>query len=399
MTDSAASIRERRSAVRDASEKVRTTPLEDRAQWLADGAERLRREAIDQREALAKVTGLSPPMVRWGASTTLDTVQTGPLLSIARDAATAGRPIDMLSVVLAGNLFTSVVRAVVVPLVLGIPVLAKASSREAMFPLMLREALRRADAELGAAFDVVGFPGGDVECETALIDAAGAVAVYGGDESVSGVRTRHARTPVIAHGHGVSVAYCGGRALSPPRIANSIAALSLDICAYDQRGCLSPQIVYVEEAADGGALAFAERLAYEGLAPMETALPRGPLPGEVGAAQAQWRGLAEVESQLIEGERFAIAVTSGRGARWSPGYRNVTVAGVPSIGDALQAVVPLGAGLKCVGADEDSLSSWESHLHRDAALNAYACPLGTMQTPGLDAPADGHPIWHGLVRP
>jgi hypothetical protein len=31
-------------------------------------------------------------------------------------------------------------------------------------------------------------------------------------------------------------------------------------------------------------------------------------------------------------------------------------------------------------------------------LSAYACTTGTMQTPPLDAPADGRPIWHGLFQ-
>ena len=62
-------------------------------------------------------------------------------------------PISSLSVVLAGNLFTATVRAVFVPLLLGIPVTVKASSRETLFPRMLRDALLHEDPELGRAVE------------------------------------------------------------------------------------------------------------------------------------------------------------------------------------------------------------------------------------------------------
>ena len=31
------------------------------------------------------------------------------------------------------------------------------------------------------------------------------------------------------------------------------------------------------------------------------------------------------------------------------------------------------------------------------SLSAYACAIGTMQTPAFDAPADGRPPWDGLL--
>jgi hypothetical protein len=196
----------------------------------------------------------------------------------------------------------------------------------------------------------------------------------------------------------VSVAYCGSAALSKARIESTIAGLSLDICAYDQRGCLSPQVVFVEEGHGCSANVFAERLAAEGLEAVSTALPRGRLPVSIGAAQAQWRGLAEIEGTLITGETHAVAVRPAQPVRWSPGYRNVTVSPVRGLDEAMQALEPLGESLKCVGADSVSLDEIQARLTQSAGLHAYACTLGRMQIPGLDAPADGGPIWHGLLR-
>ena len=403
MNDDASIVRSRAASVRGAGATLRATNVEKRADWLAKAAASLARRARDARRALSDATGLSIPMVEWGTETTLSTVREDAMLALVARAqeenGRALRPISMLSIVLAGNVFTAPVRGILAPLLFGVPVLVKAASSEALFPAMLREALRSADSELGAAMDVVAFPGGDLECEAALVELADKVSVYGSDDTVAVMAARLGANRVIAHGHGVSVAYCGAGALDDARINDTIARLSLDICAYDQRGCLSPQVVYVEETPHLSARDFGERLAETGLGPMSEALPRGPLPVGVGAAQAQWRGMAEVEGLLLSGDTYAVSIPEAGPIRWSPGYRNVTIASVGGLDDALNAMEPIGSNLKCVGADRTSVGRVGAGLADSAALSAVACALGEMQTPTFDAPADGRPIWQGLSRP
>ena len=402
MTDDASVVRARAASVLEAGEALRASTLGERAHWLSQAAITLARQAEDGRDALSSTTGLSIPMLEWAVRTTLDTMTGDAMRGLAQSAQKgtdrAPDPIAMLSVVLAGNVFTASVRGILVPLLFGIPVLVKASSSETLFPAMLCDALRSADSRLGAAMSVVVFPGGDVEREAALIDSAEAVSVYGGDATVEAMAARLGNTPLIAHGHGVSVAYCGNHAIEEAHIGHTISSLSLDICAYDQRGCLSPQLVYVEESSELSVMDFAERLAKEGLTPLSRTLPRGPLPVSVGAAQAQWRGVAEVEGSLVRGDTYAVSVRESQPIRWSPGFRNVTVTPVRALDEALQAMRPIGSNLKCVGADSASIPELEARLADSPTLSAYACTIGTMQTPSLDAPADGYPIWHGLFK-
>jgi hypothetical protein len=377
----------------------RNTSTEERVAWLADTAQQLLREIDGVSAPLAESTGLSIPMVTWGLRTTLDTVNRRGLRALAREAHEAGgSPVSTLSIVLAGNLFAATVRAVVVPLLLGIPVSVKASSRETVFPRILRDALQRMDPDLGRAIDLVLFRGGDVEQEKALIETTEVTAVYGDDSTLDAIKRRHPSASLVAHGHGVSTAYCGPEALSEDCIEETISNLGLDICAYDQRGCLSPQIVYVAAESEPALMAFGERLATGGLTRLQGELPRGPLPPEVGAAQAQWRGIAEVEGSLIAGSTYGIAIRPLRPVRWSPGYRNVSLVLVRDCAAAVRAMQPFGPMLKCVGADPASSASLHAELDGKSGLSAYECPLGSMQTPGLDAPADGKPVWHGLLR-
>ena len=303
VTDDASVVRARAASVLEAGALLSSSTIEERAHWLAEAATILTRHAHEGRDALSEATGLSIPMIEWATRTTLDTMTEDAMLALTQDVRKAidraPDPIAMLSVILAGNVFTASVRGIVVPLLFGVPVLVKASSKETMFPAMLRDALRSADSRLGAAMSLVAFPGGDIEPEAALVESAEAVSVYGSDETVSAMAARIGDIPLVAHGHGVSVAYCGAAALDDAHIESTIEHLSLDICAYDQRGCLSPQLVYVDDTPHRPATDFAERLAERGLGPMSRTLPRGPLPVSVGAAQAQWRGIAEVEGALL----------------------------------------------------------------------------------------------------
>ncbi len=399
MSSDAPTIADRAEAVQKAGVSLRRASVEHRAAWLAASAGLLLREVRTHARALSESTGLSIPMIEWAAQTTLDTVDARSLSSLAAQAGqSGGEPISMLAIILAGNVFTAPVRGIVVPLLLGVPVLVKSSSRETLFPAMLKDALRRADDRLAAAMDVIAFPGGDVDPESSLLAAADAVSVYGSDETVAAIRTRHGEKAVIAHGHGVSAAFCGPAALGEDALQSTLSAVALDVCAYDQRGCLSPQVVYVEPTPRCSTLAFAQRLADEGLAPLSKRLPRGPLPLAAGAAQTQWRGAGEVEGRLIRGEDHAICVRPPGSVRWSPGYRNLTVMCVGSLEEAIGLMRPFASSLKCLGADDASRRVAEARL-QEAGFEAYACPLGHMQTPTLDAPADGRPIWQGLLRP
>ena len=403
MTQDAEAIRARAEDVAQAGVWLRSVSTKERVRWLSKASSTLARRAEDACAALSEATGLSAPMVRWATRTTLDTISEETLLELAAQASKrsspSSKPIAMLSLVLAGNVFTAAVRGILVPLLLGVPVLAKASSKDSLFPAMLLDAIRDSDPRLGASLDLVTFTGGDAALEAAFVERADAVSAYGSDETIAAMALRLGAKPLIAHGHGVSVAYCDAEALHARAIDETIERLALDISAYDQRGCLSPQLVYVEETRHMTALSFARRLCEDGLGPMGLSLPRGALPIATGAVQAQWRGLAEVEGDLLRGDAYAVAVRPSHPIRWSPGYRNVSLSPVSGIDDALHAMKPIGSNLKCIGASLNSVSSLRDRLAQSRALGAYVCALGEMQIPALDAPADGRPIWYGLFRP
>ncbi len=397
MTLTPSAIRARAGEVRKASEALRSSGVEERAAWLSHAADALGERAHQRRAELSRSTGLDEAMVDWASRTTLETVRENALIALHAEAGPLGQPLDALPVVLAGNVFTAAVRAAFVPLLFGVPVLVKPSSSEPLFPLLMRDALRETNARLGASFDLAAFEGGDREAEAAFVESATTVSVYGSDATVAAMTARLPDVRIVAHGHGVSVACCGAASLRDDAVDVTVERLALDVCAYDQRGCLSPQVIFVAQTDARSAEDFARRFSERGLAPMGARLPRGGMPVDVGAVQAQWRGLAEVEGTLFSGPDHAVAVRPPEPIRWSPGYRNVTVSPVADLAEALRVVVRLGAHLKCIGVDPSSLPEVQTRLAQ-TPLEAYACPIGEMQTPALDAPADGRPVWQGLTR-
>lgn len=401
MTDDADSVRMHADRARAAGAVVRAQSLEARASWLSESAARLgpsKALGEEAREVLLKSTGLSGAMIDWCLRTTLQTVEREALVRLGEAArAEAGddvEPLSLLSLVLAGNVFTTPVRAVVVPLLLGAPVLAKTSSKETHFAWLLCRALRSANEELGEALQVVAFGRDERGPQRALVEHAAAVGVYGGDDAVAAVGALAARAvPVVAHGHGLSTAFVSRIAATATEAARQLA---IDVAAYDQRGCLSPSVVYVEGDRDE-AERFAASLSAE-LEAVERRLPRGPLPDAVAAAQVQWRGLAAVDGTLLRGTTHSVAVQPLGPPRWSPGYRNVAVVPVGGLEDAVESMATFSSHLKCVGCDETNLTELASALRAYSTFHAYVTPVGTMQTPALDAPQDGHPIWQGLLE-
>lgn len=379
------------------------TALGDATAALLDGDADLGREA---RALLPDATGLSPPMIEWALRTTLAPLDRDALRTAARRAHPAVpdrffvAPPRLTVVVLAGNVFTASVRGLFLPLLSGSPVVAKASSREDVFPRLLARAIAARDPDVGASIDVVTFPGGSVPLEDALFARADVVSAFGGDATLAAIRARLPATArFVAHGHGLGVAYVAASALGSTNDAEHAAtAIALDVAAYDQRGCLSPHAVLVERGGAVDARTFARILSEHALARLARELPRGALPTSAGGAQVQWRGVAAARAELFEGDGWATSYEAGGALRISPGYRNVAVLDCDGAEDLASRLLSLGVHLKAIGVAGDLETRRRVALALPPPLAPRISPAGTMQTPPFDALADGEPPFTGLSR-
>jgi len=176
---------------------------------------------------------------------------------------------------------------------------------------------------------------------------------------------------VIAHGERSSIV-----AVRPENAADAdalAARLAVDVALHDQRGCLSPNAVYV----DGDARRFAERVA-EALDEVAGRLPPGPLDVEERAAhraavaEAEWTG-----ATAIGGAGGTVLVSQDRRPTTFPGRRTVWILPFASIPDLIAPGTVECVGVAGVRPDVDRL--------RRLGV-ARVCAIGRMQRPGLSWP-------------
>jgi hypothetical protein len=376
-----------RDTLRSAGERLRALPVERRATAIAAAARSLLEESTVHgaatREALPGSTGLTPAVIERGLRTTLTLFERDALLAL-HASMSGSRRAQLAAVVLAGNVFSAAARPLLLPLLCGTAVLAKASSADDVLPRQLKLALDSVDPVVGRACEVVTFGREADDLHAALLRGVDVLSAYGSDHTIAALA---ARVPpacrVIAHGHGLGVTFIAREALASEHAVRMIAGrAAIDIAAYDQRGCLSPHAVFVQAGGAADARRFA-RVLGEALQGIEREWPRGELSAAAMAGQLQWRGVAAAIGVLHKGDTWAVSYEERGPLRVSPGYRNVTVYDCDS-GAALAArLARLGARLKALGV---AGAAARGEL---AEYAPYVCAVGAMQTPPLDAPLDG----------
>ena len=305
--------------------------------------------------------------------------------------------------VLAGNIPGAGLDSVIFSLLVKSATLVKTSSAEPVLPALFARSIRDIDPNLGACLGVVSWPGGNTELEDLAYGRADIVVASGSDASLATIRKR-TRGQFIGYGHKVSLGLVTKESLTEAEETAHKAAY--DVALYDQQGCLSPQLIYVEE---GGAVTpeeFAALLA-TGLAHWQTELPRGPVPPEVSTAirrardEAEWQALAGKDLVLHaspNGTDWTVVYDADPTFVQSPLYRTIRVKplrDITQLGGILEAWRPY---LEAVGvaAGPERMATLTDTL---GALGvSRVCPVGTMQHPPLGWRHGGRPRIGDLVR-
>jgi len=315
LADGLRQARDRELARRPVADIV--AAIDHAAASLTEGA--LRRQVDD---ALPAVARYSPPMARlvmermsadWRAPALdgLLKAELGDPAVLDRFVAdAAGRRVHATGPALAFHVFAGnvpgvAITAAVRSLLVRAATLAKTASDEPLLPALFARALAAADPGLGRCIAVTYWPGGRDDLNAAAAGAADAVVVYGGEEAVRTLRGMTAPDQrFVAHGPRVSFGLVGREAdhTTAARVARATAV-------FDQHGCVSPHVVYVEDEGRVSPEGFAEEVAQR-LEAIEAELPRGPGTPAEAAAIHQVRGGAEFRELAGAGVKlFAAART------------------------------------------------------------------------------------------
>ena len=320
------------------------------------------RQQADQ--LLPIITGYDAEMVRLGLTSFLKTFRAPQLQRfVAEDfsnpklldefqprpkggAARAFGP-DLLFHSWAGNVPALPLWSLVCGLLVKAGNIGKLPSAEPLFAGLFARLLAEVHPPLADCLAVVWWKGGDSEQAGAVYAEADTVLAYGGNASLDEIRRKlPVTTRFLPYGHKLGFGLIGTAALDTLRGPATARLAAHDVMRYDQQGCYSPHVFYVERGGKVSPREFAQYLASE-LANLQHRFPRRSLALEDAAAVAGWRQAGELQSLSAAGGVELI----GDGRDWAVVYadqpqslaptalnRSIQVVAVKSLDDVIAQV-------------------------------------------------------------
>lgn len=405
--------------VRTASRHLKTMPsarivdIIDRAvARFLDRNDPLRRKAED---LLPRVTGYDAEMIRLGLTGYLKTFRKPELGKfIAEDFANPMilddfQPVpkggfarafgpDLLAHIWAGNVPGLPVWSLVSGLLVKAGNIGKVPSAEPLFAGWFARAVAETEPEIADCFAVVWWKGGDTDSEAALLREADTVLAYGGNSALAAIRDRMpVTTRYLPYGHKISFGMISKESLDTRKATAAAHRAAYDIVRYDQQGCYSPHVFFVERGGKVPPEEFSQYLAHE-LANFEKKYPRRALSVAEAGDVAAWRHREEFRS--VSGQKNRVlgdpagawsVVYDGDAADLEPSglNRTIKIAAVDSLDDVADRIAPYKKILQTVGiaAPPDELFRLAARLGQEGITRV--CALGHMTAPEAGWHHDG----------
>jgi hypothetical protein len=317
-----------------------------------------------------------------------------------------------------GNLPGAGIHELIITLAAGCGALVKTSSPEPIFFTQLAESLKELDSrfgtDLGSRLEVFHWAREQIDVTKALLKNCDCVIAFGDDTTIAELLKLTGTRRPIAFGRRLSAAAVMRKAAAGPAMTRTADALALDCAMFDQRGCLSPHHIFVEEHARE----FASELA--------AALTRlNPLFDGKGCSRAldfqdsaairrvresaRWRKLGGGDIELWEDPNFRWTVVFDRAASItpSPGFRTIWVSPFSDPSDLGRRLEPARGCLEgfAIAGEESHAAELSITMLSDRRIDpprrgpvrelaerygaTYICKPGEIQSPPLDWPHGG----------
>lgn len=274
--------------------------------------------------------------------------------------------------------------------------LGKVAAGEPVFASLFARSLAEVEPELGACVAVTYWPSSAEDVAAAAFAEGEAVVAYGTDDAIAGVRRLVSpRARFIEYGHRVSLGVLCRDRLREADLADLAERAAYDVARFDQQGCLSPHVLYVEEGGEIDAAGLAEALA-GALERWSRIVPRARLsPEERGRV-----------AEVVREHEFRAAAGGGavhRGDEWavlldrSPAFaasclnRVVWVKPLPDAAELPELLAPIRGHLQTVGL--------AAAPDREAAIAEVVGACGADRVCPIGQMGDPLPTWHHDGRP
>lgn len=234
--------------------------------------------------------------------------------------------------------------------------IGKVASAEPLFAGWFAQLLVEVDPLLANCLAVVWWKGGDKAREKFFFRHADLVLAYGGNASLEQVRHQvPITTRFLPYGHKLSLGMVSRMALDARKGLKTAQQAAYDVMRYDQQGCYSPHVFYVERGGKITPEAFSRYLANE-LSCFEQKFPRRDMSLGEAANVVDWRQREEFKSFSQPGSDVA-----GDGA-WTVAYndtlqelapsalnRTIRVIAVDQLAQVIPLIAPHRSFLQTVG--------------------------------------------------
>ncbi|KOC24319.1 acyl-CoA reductase [Comamonas testosteroni] len=311
---------------------------------------------------------------------------------------------DLLVHSWAGNVPALSLWSLVCGLLVKAPAIGKLASAEPLFAGWFARLLAEVHPPLAGCLAVVWWRGAGGEEADALYAQADTVLAYGGNQTLDALRRRlPVTTRFLPHGHKLGFGLIDAQALDTLKAPAMARLAAWDVMRYDQQGCYSPHVFYVQRGAPVSPRAFADYLAAE-LANLQRRFARRELDLEEGAALARWQQNMEWGGEVHQ-------LLGPVDAPWSVAYSESLQPLAPTAlyrTIAVVAVDRLDAVLPVVAAQRDYLqtagiAAGPEELYRLAGLLGAAgvtriSAIGSMSMPEAGWHHDGRFNLLDLVR-
>lgn len=291
--------------------------------------------------------------------------------------------------------------------------IGKLPSAEPLFAGWFAQLLAEVHPPLADCLAVVWWRGAGEDDATALYLEADTVVAYGGNAALHAIQRRlPVTTRFLPHGHKLGFGVISAKALDAQQAPALARRAAWDVMRYDQQGCYSPHVFYVQRRAPVSPRAFASYLAGE-LATLQQRFPRRALELEESAAVAKWR--QSIEWALPAGQPGntdrADALIGDPDSAWSVSYtdtapplsptalqRSIVVAAIDSLDDVAPRVAPHRDYLQTAGVAATPEELYVLAEQLGAAGVTRISAIGAMSTPQAGWHHDGRFNLLDLVR-
>ena len=300
--------------------------------------------------------------------------------------------------ILAGNVYVSGLFGIIYGILAGIPQIIKPSSREPLFPFLFVQSIIEYSPQLANKLSVIYWHGGDKTYEDIVFQNTDKIIAYGDDESIAQI-SAHLPKPdtLLGFGHQFSFSVIAKESLIPETIDDLAHQTAIDFSMYDQQGCMSPLLIWVQGDGKVSPVEFAVKLA-EQMLRIHEQIPRGKISLLESAQIREMRAHYQLKSYSQQnirvyfstpGTDWTVIYTDESGIQFSCLNRVALVKPFVTFPDVLSVMLPFAGKIQVLGhsalSDESlsQLKEWASVLK----INKL-CPIGQMQFPSL---SDRHP--------